>query len=481
MAMTKQDYRNYLLKINKLRTEQSIRKSRTDFWEYAHLRAPDFYLSDRYYLQTLCHEMQDFYETEDSGVLIVNMPPRMGKSRSAGFFVEWLLGQDKRLKVMTGSYNETLSTTFSKGVRDSIMELKADEDQIVYNDIFPETMIKRGDSSANMWGVVGGNYNYLATSPTGTATGFGANILLIDDLIKNAEEAHNQRVLDKHWNWFTQTMLSRLHEGGKIMIVMTRWALGDLAGRAKQHFEEQGTPVRQVNFKAVQDDGTMLDDRILSKESYESKKRAMGHEIASANYQQEPIDIKGTLYGEFKTYSQLPKRFKRIINYTDTADQGQDNHCSIVAGETFDGEAYILDVIYTKDGMEKTEPAEAKQLHDYEVNIAYIESNSGGRGFARNIERQMWDKYRSRKTSIKWFHQSKNKMSRIISNSTYVMEHIYMPENWQDKWPEFHYEITTFQKEGQNQTDDGCDTLTGVGECLESNNTSAKISAISGW
>ena len=97
-----------------------------------------------------------------------------------------------------GSYNETLSTTFSKNVRNDIQEEKADIYKPVYSDVFPGVKIKRGDGSMNLWSLEGGYNNYLATSPTGTATGFGASILVIDDLIKNAEEAHNENIKEKH-------------------------------------------------------------------------------------------------------------------------------------------------------------------------------------------------------------------------------------------------------------------------------------------
>jgi hypothetical protein len=77
---------------------------------------------------------------------------------------------------MTGSYNETLSTTFSKAVRDSIGTIKADLERIIYGDVFPGVRIKKGDGAMNLWSLEGGYNNYLATSPTGTATGFGASL-----------------------------------------------------------------------------------------------------------------------------------------------------------------------------------------------------------------------------------------------------------------------------------------------------------------
>ncbi|WP_200796494.1 phage terminase large subunit [Sporanaerobacter acetigenes] len=448
--------------------------ARREFFYFCNLLAPDFYKKDREYLKELCDEMQDFYHSDDD-VLVINMPPRHGKSRTAGQFAQWVFGQNKNEKIMTGSYNETLSTTFSKNVRNGIQEQKADKDKIVFSDIFPDVRIKQGDGAMNLWSLEGGYNNYLATSPTGTATGFGCSLMIIDDLIKNSEEAYNENVLEKHWGWFTNTMLSRLEEGGKIIIIMTRWATGDLAGRALEHFEGEKKKVRHVSMKALQDNGTMLCDEILSKKSYNTKVRAMGEDIASANYQQVPIDIKGKLYSSFRTYADIPRDdkgnslFTRIGAYTDTADEGSDYLCSIIYGE-YNREAYILDIYYTKDPMEITESEVARRFYEYSVNVANIESNNGGRGFARAVERILKEKHRSNKTIIKWFHQSKNKQARILSNSTWVMDHIYYPANWRDKWPEYYKAMTTYQREGKNKHDDAPDATTGIAEKIGTGN-----------
>jgi predicted phage terminase large subunit-like protein len=367
------------------------------------------------------------------------------------------------MKIMTGSYNETLSTVFAKNVRNTISEAKADTYRIVYSDIFKNTRIKRGDAAMNLWSLEGGYNNYLATSPSGTATGFGCNLMIIDDIIKSAEEAYSEIAKEKMYDWFVNTMLSRLEEGGKIAIVMTRWASDDLAGRALKHFAKD--KVIHINMTAVQEDGTMLCDEVLSAESCEEKKRAMGLDIWSANYQQEPIDIKGRLYTAFKTYTSLPS-FKQIRAYVDTADTGSDYLAGLVYGVTMDNEAYILDVLYTKEPMEVTEPKTAEMFLRNEVNMAYIESNNGGRGFARSVERILREKHRTNRTSIKWFTQWKNKVARILSNATWCMEHIYFPENWRDKWSELYDHLTKYQKEGKNLHDDAEDALTGIAEDL---------------
>lgn len=442
-----------------------IELARREFFFYCNLKAPDFYKEDRKYLVELCNDFQDFIQSDDE-VMIVNEPPRHGKSRTAGLLVEWVLGNDQTQKIMTGSYNETLSTMFSKNVRNDILEVKADQSKVVFSDIFPGVRIKQGDGAMNLWSLEGGYNNYLATSPTGTATGFGASLLIIDDLIKNAEEANNELTKEKHWSWFTDTMLSRLEEGGKIIIIMTRWASDDLAGRALQHFKDAGAKIRHICMKALLNPETkeMLCPEVLSYKSYQGKIKAMGADIASANYQQEPIDLKGKLYTAFKTYSGALPQFKEIRNYTDTADTGDDYLCSINYGVTFANEAYILDVLYTKAPMEDTEPATAKMLYNGQVNVARIESNNGGRGFARNVKRILEQEFGSNFTTIKWFTQSSNKDARIYSNSSWVMQHIYYPEDWKNRWPEYYNAMNKYQREGKNKHDDGPDATTGIAE-----------------
>ena len=243
-----------------LKKQARLELARRDFFEYCKLTAPDFYKDDRQFLKDMCHELQDFYESDDR-ICVINMPPRHGKSRTAGKLVEWVFGNNNKEKVMTGSYNEILSTTFAKSVRDTIASEKT-EGIIVYNDVFPNTKIKFGESSANKWALDGsGQANYLATSPKGTATGFGCTLMIIDDLIKNVEEAYNENILQKQIDWFNNTMLSRTETGFKLIIIMTRWSSNDLAGYILENYDN----VRHINYKAVQEDGSMLCEAILIK------------------------------------------------------------------------------------------------------------------------------------------------------------------------------------------------------------------------
>lgn len=439
-----------------IKKQARLELARRDFFEYCKLTASDFYEEERNFLKDLCYQLQDFYKSDEK-VCVINMPPRHGKSRTAGKFVEWILGTNPNEKIMTGSYNEDLSSSFAKSVRDTIASAKT-EGVIVYNDIFPNTKIKDGEATQKKWALAGSKVsNYLATSPTGTATGFGCTIMIIDDLIKNAKEAYNENTLKNHIDWFNNTMLSRTENGFKLIIIMTRWSSNDLAGYILENYPN----VRHINYKAVQEDGSMLCEDVLSKEDYEFKTKNMNKDIIYANYQQEPIDVKNRLYTTFKTYEKLPSAHY-IMNYTDTADDGEDYLCSIDY-QMYNNEYYILDVIYTQESMEITEPAVAKMLTKDNVGNANIESNNGGRGFARNVQKEL-KQLKNTHTKVNWFHQSENKIARILSNSTGVMNNIYFPINWEDRWPEFAKHIKHYVRTGKNEHDDAEDCLTGVYE-----------------
>lgn len=444
----------------------AVKKARRDFWSFCCLLYPEFYKESRPYLKDLCQTLQAFYSGGiDKQILIINMPPRHGKTFTARLFVLWMFGQNPKTKIITGSYNQILSGLFAQQTRDGILEDNENVKQKYFSDIFPDTTIKQGDAAKGFWSLDGSEEkNYLATSPGGTSTGIGANFIIVDDIIKNNEEAANELVKDKHWEWYNNTLVQRMERPRKQILIMTRWASDDLVGRM---LEKKADKCHLITYKAVQDDGSMLCDEIMTREEYQDVISEMGADIASANYQQEPIDLKGRLYTSFKTYSGKLPQFKEIRNYTDTADTGEDYLCSINYGVTFANEAYVLDILYTKEPMEVTEPATAKMLLAGAVNVARIESNNGGRGFARSVERILKEVLGSNHTVVKWFTQSKNKQARIYSHSVWVMEHIYFPEDWRNRWPEYYDSMIKYQREGKNKHDDAQDATTGVAENCE--------------
>jgi len=444
--------------------ELAIRKARGDFWLFCQLLYPEFYKDDRLYLKDLCQTLQDFYEDKiDKKILVINMPPRHGKTFTARLFVLWMFGQNPRTKIITGSYNQILSSLFAQQTRDGIMVDNENIKAEYFKDIFPKVQIKYGDAAKGFWSLDGSEEkNYLATSPGGTSTGIGANYVIVDDIIKTAEEAYNERVLDSHWEWYNNTLAQRMERPRKQILIMTRWSNNDLAGKM---LNKRKNSVHQICYKAVQDDESMLCEEIMTHDEYLDVIQEMNLDIAEANYQQEPIDQKGKLYQNLKTYGHRSE-YKKIWSYCDTADTGKDYLCSIVWGETSDGRCEVLDVIYTQEPMEHTESAVSNQYINNKVNQARIERNNGGRSFARSVREKTKGKCA---TAIDDFYQSANKEARIYSNTAWIEQNVYFPEDWRSKWPEYYNAMTNYQREGKNKHDDAPDATTGIAETMSMN------------
>lgn len=446
-----------------------IAMAHNNLWHFCNTLYPTFYQPERDYLVTMCDRIEDFVNNSPKHYLVINAPPRHGKSLTAQSLACWLFGQNPAYRIMTASYNERLAGVFSRNVRNVIQTEKVDDEHIVYSDIFNKTSIKYGEASAQMWTIDGQSQpNYIATSPGGTATGFGCDFLIVDDLIKNSEEAYNENALDDQWSWFTNTMLTRLEGKRKTIVIMTRWAENDIAGRIIRAY---GDEVEVIKYRVQDENGKMLCDDVLNAKEFEMIKQEMNVDIAEANYNQTPIDVKGRLYGEFKVWEDKPK-MPEIFDYTDTADTGEDFLCSVVYG-VYNDEVYILDLLCTDEPMEVTEEATAKLLTINAVNRATVESNNGGRGFARNVERLLSEMGNTR-TQVFDQAQTHNKESRILASSAWVQNHVYMPLNWQHKYPEFYKQVMSYQRKGKNAHDDAPDVLAAIYEAV-ANTPEAKI------
>lgn len=491
----------YKKKVNNSSVPEKFLRARNDLWEYSKLINPKFFKDSRWHLKVLANTLQAVFEhriIKQSGDeawkiitmeekqqldeeqeeytvcrnLAIDMPPRHGKSYSLSQFCDWVFGKDKEQRIIAITYNEILAGRFSVNVRDGIEATKQDKNLTVFNDVFPDVHIKYGDSAKGMWSLEGQYFSYLGTGFGGTITGVGCSIGIIDDPIKNHQEAFNDDFLDEQYRWYTDTFLSRLEEDAIQIINMTRWNSGDLVGKVTS--DEDGGDWYVLEMKACLDEAAheMLCADLFSWNTYLKKKAKMSLAIFMANYQQEPVDMQGALYKSFKEYDALPADDKGNIlieetkAYCDTADEGNDFLCNIVYG-VYNSEAFVLDIIYTDEDMSKTEKQVAASYYLNHVSWADIESNNGGKGFARSVERILKEEYFSNYTHIESFFQSANKAARIKSNATWVQDHIYYPRNWKNRWPEYYLAMKTYQANKKNKHDDAQDATTGICEKID--------------
>ena len=416
--------------------------------------------------------------------LMVTMPPQHGKSEgSTRRLPSYILGKNPDKKIAIASYNAIFASKFNRDVQRII-------DTETYRDIFPETKISK----------LGGAYNgltYLRNSNEveiinklggvksvgrgGALTGNKVDIMIMDDLYKDYMEGNSPTIRDAVWDWYISVVKTRLHNDSQELIVFTRWHEEDLIGKLEafgkvidvedinsiDDLELANDQWLKVNFEAIKESPTTsLDERKMNEplwgEVHSLEKlleiKAMDIEKFQCLYQGNPQSAEGLLYGKFRTYEELPP-LKIIKNYTDTADTGQDKLCSIVYGiplSSADELIYVIDVLYTDEPMEVTEPATIDLLNLNKVNVSKIESNNGGRGFARVVDKGV-------ATNVNWFHQSKNKEARIFSNSASVSKKIVFPSNWHIVHPIFYNDVTRYKRLFKaNKFDDAPDCLTGI-------------------
>lgn len=416
--------------------------------------------------------------------LIVSMPPQHGKSEGASRLLPaYLFGLNPDARVAIASYSDRFARKFSRDIQRIIEEPR-------YRILFPDTALSgmpMAESTsgwvrtANEFEIVGHEGTLTAVGRSGGLTGQKVDIAIMDDLYKNAMEANSPLIRDAVWDWYISVVRTRMHNDSRELIVFTRWNEDDLIGRITkiepvielksldQLTGHNPDAWLKLNFEAIKTGApTELDPRGPGEALWPDRqslkilneRRALSPIEFECMYQGNPSTEEGLLYGKaFQTYTVLPAPNDIIkkANYTDTADMGEDFLCSVCYVVGRDGFIYVTDILYTQDSMEVTEPATAKMLAENDTRIAYIESNNGGRGFARAVAKL------APQVRISWFHQSGNKEARILTNAASVLNSIKFPENWAQKWPSFYFSLTTYRREFKaNKNDDAPDVLTGI-------------------
>lgn len=392
----------------------------------------------------------------------------------------YILGRRPDTKVAVVSYSAPKARKFNREIQRII-------DTEEYAEIFPSTKLNASNITtvAGAWlrnadecEIVGHRGGFKTVGVGGPLTGEPVDMLIMDDIYKDAKTAWSPTVRESIEDWYDTVAETRLHNDSQQLIVFTRWHENDLAGRL---LEQQGIydPVTNPNgwvvvtYQAIKvgkptaydprEEGEPLWPERHNLEKLKAVRKRNSHVFESL-YQQDPKPLQGLMYEQgFREYDVIPYSAKMVRkNYTDTADTGDDYLCSICYTETEDAN-YVTDILYTQKPMEYTETKTAEMLTKQLTQVAIIESNNGGRGFARNVEKQV-RALNNTKTRFKWFHQKDNKVVRIFSKSADVQNMVYFPRGWDKMWPDFYQAVTTYMKVGKNDHDDAPDTLTGTVE-----------------
>lgn len=440
-----------------------IELARRSFWDFEQLLYPDLFTDDRKLLRDMADTLQWFMDESDKHYLVMSVPPGHYKSFTGKNFGMFLMGRDPATRIIGVANTGDLASMFSTQIRDTILGLNVGKGGIPYPKIFPGTRVKYGFATKSKWELEGSaEPSYRSVSPGSSVTGSRADVFLIDDIIKNYLQSLNAQALKEHFEFYKNTLFSRTDgDEYKFIIIMQRWATNDLAGEIIKLY---GDDVVQINH-AIEKDGEMLEPTIMSRQKFEEAKKTLDPNVLKANYYQQPVDIVGRLYKGFDEWTTLPDSPIKL-NTTDVADQGSDNVCSInwIKVKTDDEvKVYITDIYYSPEKAEITEPAVAKMINAGEITEAEFESNNGGKGYARNVEREL-HKLNNFRTVVSWTPQTSNKEARILASSAWNARNVYMPPNWTSKYPDFAAEVLGYIAGGKNTHDDGVDVLATIYE-----------------
>lgn len=419
--------------------------------------------------------------------LIITMPPQHGKSQgSTRLLPAYMLGINPNLRIAIASYSDTFAKRFNRDIQ-RLMDCEA------YRAIFPGTRLNGSGNdvatreytrTSSEFEIVAKQGSLKVVGRGGGLTGNPVDVMILDDLYKDAMEGNSPTIREAVYEWYTSVVRTRLHNNSQELIVFTRWHEEDLIGTLEQtekvieirSFEDidnlpNGYNVwAKINFEAIKEsEPTELDPREEGQSLWEERhsleslqaRRKLDPHTFECLYQGKPSSKEGLLYSDFRTYDRMPstERIRKRGAYVDTADTGEDYLCAISYVVDKVGDIYVTDILYTQEAMEVTESATANLLLRNDCRVAHIESNNGGRGFARAVQRL------ASGIRVEWFHQSGNKEARIVTNAPTVMQRILFPADWAIRFPLFFAHLSTFKRLFRaNRHDDCADAVTGIVE-----------------
>jgi predicted phage terminase large subunit-like protein len=320
--------------------------------------------------------------------LMVFMPPRHGKSMLCSeYFPAWYLGQKPSNQLIHITYAQEFADDFGRKVRNTIADP-------LFMHSFPDARLSEDSSSAKRFHTQAGGV-YFAVGTGGPITGRGADLLLIDDAIKNREVAESEVERRKIKEWYSSVARTRLMPGGAIVIIQTRWHEDDLCGWIlKEHTHENWEVLSLPAIADEEDEIGRKPGEALWPESYPIEsliqlKNTLSSRDWNALYQQRPMPEEGEIIklAWFKRYSELPVNRKRIIQSWDTASKAKDiNDYSVCTtwlevGTTF----YLIDVFRKRMEYPALKRAAIQQAERFKPQMVLIEDTGSGQSLLQDL------------------------------------------------------------------------------------------------
>jgi predicted phage terminase large subunit-like protein len=376
---------------------------------------------------------------------MIFMPPRHGKTMSVSrMFPAWLMACNPAIRLIMASYGATLASRNSRTVRNLIQSHP-------YQQLFPHVKISDDTAAKNEWDTTEGG-GVIAAGVGGGITGHGGNLAIIDDVVKSRAEAESEVYRERTVEWYSNDLLTRVEEpGGVIILMMTRWHMGDLAGYLLEN-ETDDWHVLNLPAIATEDNDAIgrMEGQALWEAAYPvdvlaKRREQMGEYAFGALYQQSPLPSKGGLFdtAQIGIIDYIPECTEtvRFYDLAVTAKKHSDYTVGVKMGITKTEDIIILDVYRVQKTMPDVEKSIAQnaaidgrstriRLEAEKAGIVqldYLLERPDMRGYTIDAKAPVGDKYTRAQPFASRVNAGKVKMVRGAWNRGYLDELAVFP------------------------------------------------------
>lgn len=315
--------------------------------------------------ELIANELQKIIDGEQKHIMI-EIGPRHGKSMTVSeTFQSYYLAKNPDKRVITSAYSDSLARKFGRLNRNKFIEYA--------NELFGITL-SDNNSAVNNWGISKHTGGMISTGIGGSITGEGADLMIIDDPVKNRQEAESVTYRNRVWEEWESTLSTRLHKGASVIVIMTRWHEDDLIGRMLENSPYDWTRLRLPTI--AEDDNDLLGRKKgealapqlgYDEEWAENKRIEVGERTWASLYQQRPAPATGAIFKRdwILKVDAAPLKYDDMVISWDFAFKGT-NESDYVVGQVWikkGADFYMIDQV--KKRMDFTDSLKAvKQLKD---------------------------------------------------------------------------------------------------------------------
>ena len=433
-----------------------------------------FYLPRRKQLKPVADALQELAEGK-LDVLAISMPPGVGKTTLAIFFLTWLAGKEPDKPILTGSH----SNSFLRGVYDECLRIMGKEGEYLWHDVFNNIDIER-TNAADLAIDIGTPKRFATLQFTSVGSGNAGKVraeglLYCDDLVSGIEQALSKERLDKLWDQYTTDLRQRKIGNCVELHIATRWSVHDVIGRIEQKYTDSGR-AKFIVMPALDDNDESNFDYAngvgFSTGFYHDMRDTMDDASWRALYMNQPIEREGLLYAEdeLRRYFELPDgEPDGVISICDTKDKGKD-YAFMPVAYIYGNDYYITDCVCDNSLPDVVEPRIVNCLLANKVQMSRFEHNNAGGRIAKDIQETVKSKGGITKITTKF--TTSNKETKIILNSTWVKEHCLFKDKSmykkKDDYGKMMEMLCSYTVAGKNKHDDVPDGMAMLAEYAQS-------------